>query len=141
MPLAIGYAASSALPALLGRAEQVPGFAIGFVDSAAIVLRAEGEAGGSVTNGEDEVGVVGNDVDDDEIDFGGLVGDQASAGVAEDVDVVEAIDQAGGAFYLHAPELVAVGPVAADEDEVETFAVAVGFGDAEAEAGRFVGEG
>ncbi len=62
-------------------AEQVPGFAVEFVDSAGAVLRAEGQAGGSVSNGEDEIGVVGNDVDDHEIDFGGLVGDHAAAGV------------------------------------------------------------
>jgi hypothetical protein len=141
MPLAIGYAASPARPALLGRAEQVPGFAVGFVDSAAVALRAEGEAGGSVSNGKDEIGVVGNDVDDHEIDFGGLVGDHASARVPSRGDVVEAVDQASGAFYLHTPELFAFGPVAADQDEVKTFAVAVGLGDSEAFAGGFVGKG
>jgi hypothetical protein len=55
--------------------------------------------------------------------------------------VVEAVDQAGGGFYLDTPELVAFGPAAADEDEVETFTVAVGPGDSEALAGGFVGEG
>jgi len=119
----------------------VPGFAVGFADSAAVALRAEGETGGSVSNRKDEIGVVGNDVDDHEIDFGGLVGDDASAGVPGWADVVEAVDQAGGAFDLDAPELVAFGPVAADENEVETLAVAVGLGDSEAEAGGFVGEG
>jgi len=101
----------------------------------------EGQAGGSFSDGENEVGVVGNDVGDDEIDFGGLVGDHASAGVACGADVVEAVDQAGGAFHLHAPELFAFGPAAADEDEVEALAVAVGLGDSEAFAGGFVGEG
>jgi len=119
----------------------VPGFAVGFVDSAAAVFRAEGQAGGGVANGKDEIGVVGNDVDDDEIDFGGGVGDDASAGVPGWTDVVEAVDQAGGAFYLDAPEFFAFGPVAADEDEVETFAVAVGLGDSEALGRGFVGEG
>src|ERR1022692_3013791 len=126
---------------LLRWAEQVPGFAVGFVDSAGVALGAEGEAGGSFSNGEDEPGVVGDDVGDDEIDFGGLIGDHASAGVPGRADVVEAVDQAGGGFDLDAPELVAFGPVAADEDEVETFAVAVGFGDSEALGGGFVGEG
>jgi hypothetical protein len=111
------------------------------VDSAAMGLRAEGEAGGSVSNGEDEIGVVGNDVDDHEIYFGGPVGDDASAGVPGRADMVQAVDQAGGAFYLYTPELVAFGPAAADEDEVETLAVAVGLGDSEAFAGGFVGEG
>jgi hypothetical protein len=37
--------------------------------------------------------------------------------------------------------LVALGPVAAYQNEVETFAVAVGLGDSEAEAGGFVDEG
>jgi hypothetical protein len=129
------------LHALLRWAEQVPGFAVGFVNSAGVGLRMEGEAGGRVSNGEDEIGVVGNDVDDDEIYFGGLVGDDVSAGVTGRADVVEAVDQAGGAFYLDAPELFAFGPAAADEDEVETFAVAVGLGDSEALAGGFVGEG
>ena len=123
------------------RAEQVPGFAVGFVDSAAVAFRAQCEAGGGVSNGKDEIGVVGNDVDDHEIDFGGLVGDHASAGVTGGADAVEAADQAGGAFYLDAPELVAFGPVAADENVVEAFAVAVGLGDSEALGGGFVGEG
>src|SRR5580692_125986 len=120
---------------------QVPGFAVGFVDSAAVAFGAEGEAGGGVSDGEDEIGVVGNDVDDDEIHFGGFVGDDASTGVPGRADVVEAADQAGGAFYLHTPEFFAFGPVSADEDEVETFAIAVGLGDSEALAGGFVGEG
>ncbi len=80
-------------------------------------------------------------MDDDEIDFGGQVGDHASAGVPGRADVVQAVDQAGGAFYLHAPEFVAFGPAAADEDEVEALAVAVGLGDSETFAGGFVSEG
>ncbi len=126
---------------LLGRAHEVPGFAVGFVDSAGMGLGAEGEASGSFSNGKDEIGVVGNDVDDHEIYFGGLVGDDASAGVPGRADVVQAVDQAGGAFYLYAPELVAFGPAAADEDEVEALAVAIGLGDSETFAGGFVGEG
>ena len=106
-----------------------------------MVLRVEGEAGGSFSDGEDEVGVVGNDVGDDEIDFSGLVGDHASAGVACGADVIEAVDQAGGAFDLHAPKFFAFGPVAADQDEVEALAVAIGLGDSETFAGGFVGEG
>jgi len=114
---------------------------VGLADSAAIALRADGEAGGSVSNRKDEVGVVGNDVDDDEIYIGGLVGDAPAAAVPDGVDAVATVDQAGGAFYLYAPELVAFGPAAADEDEVEALAVAVGLGDSEAFAGGFVGEG
>jgi hypothetical protein len=120
---------------------QVPGFAVGFVDSAGAAFGVQRETGGGVANGEDEIGVVGNDVDDYEIHFGGFVGDHASAGVPGRANVVEAVDQAGGAFYLHAPKFVAFGPVAADEDEVEAFAVAVGLGDSKAFGGGFVGEG
>jgi hypothetical protein len=129
------------LSALSGRAQQMPGFAVGLVDSAGVVLGVEGQASWGASDGEDEIGVVGNDVDDHEIYFGGLVGDHASAGMPGRADVVETVDQAGGAFDLHAPELVAFGPAAADEDEVEALAVAVGLGDSEAFAGGFVGEG
>jgi hypothetical protein len=90
-------------------------------------------------DGEDEPGVVGDDVGDQEVYLGGLVGGDAAHGAAVGVYVVEAFDHRGGGLYLDAPELVAFGPVAADEDEVETFAVAVGLGDSEAEAGGFVG--
>jgi hypothetical protein len=55
--------------------------------------------------------------------------------------VVEAADQAGGAFHLNAEEFFSFGPIAADEDEVEALAIPEGFGDSEAEAGGFVGEG
>ena len=78
---------------------------------------------------------------DQEVDFGGLVGGDAAHGAAVGVYVVEAFDQRGGGFYLDAPEFFSFGPVAADQDEVETFAVAIGLGDSEAEAGGFVDEG
>jgi hypothetical protein len=48
----------------------VPGFAVGLVDSGmGMALWAQSQAGGDVSDGKDEVGVVGNDVDDYEIDF------------------------------------------------------------------------
>jgi len=90
-------------------------------------------------DGEDEPGVVGDDVGDEEVYFGGLVGGDAAHGAAVGVYAVEAFVQGGRGFYLDAPQLVAFGPVAADQDEVETFAVAVGLGDSEAEAGGFCG--
>jgi hypothetical protein len=86
-------------------------------------------------NGEDEPGVLGNDVGDEEVDFGGAVGDGASAGAAMTVDVIEAVEKSRRRFDLDAEE-AACGV----EDEVVTFAVAVGLGDAEAHGGGFVGE-
>ena len=120
----------------------MPGFAVGFVDSTAMVAQgAECETGSHLSNGKDEPRVVGNNMGDHEVDFGGLVGDNCATAVPEGVDVVEAVDQTGGAFDLDASKSIAFGPVAANEDEVETFAVAVGLGDAEAFFGGFVGEG
>jgi hypothetical protein len=143
MPLKTGYAGRTGVFALHatwvgGAGARLRGWVRGFRP---VGLGTEGETGGRLSNGEDEIGVVGNDVDDDEIYFGGLVGDNVSAGVAGRADVVEAVDQAGGGFYLDTPELFAFGPAAADEDEVETFTVAVGPGDSEALASGFMGEG
>ena len=77
-----------------------------------------------------EPGVFGDDVGDEEVDFGELVGDGASVEAAVEVDAVEAVDELGGAFDLDAlEESVAV------EDEVVALAVAVGLGDGESEGG------
>ena len=96
---------------------------------------------GDVLDGEDIPGVFGDDVGDEEVDFGGFVGGDAADGAAVGVDVIEAVFLCCGGFDLDAEEFVAFGPSAADEDEVEALAVAVGLGDAEAEAGGFVDEG
>ena len=76
-------------------AEEVPGFAVGAEEavSAGIAFGIEEKTGavGDDGDGEDEPGVLGNDVGDKEVDFGGAVGDGASAGAAMTVDVIEAI--------------------------------------------------
>jgi hypothetical protein len=133
--------------------DAVPGFSI-FVEEAGggevfgaglgATARAEQEAGavGDFFDGEDEPGVFRDDVADEEVDFSGEVRDGAAASdAAGGVDVVEVADLGGSGFDLHAKELVALGPAAADEDEVEALAVAVRFSDSEAEASGFVEEG
>jgi hypothetical protein len=121
-------------------AEEVPGFAVGAEEavSAGVAFGIEEKAGAVSDDGdgENEPGVLGNDVGDEEVDFGGAVGDGASAGAAMTVDVIEAVEKSSGRFDLDAEE-AACGV----EDEVVAFAVAVGLGDAEAHGGGFVGEG
>ena len=76
-------------------AEEVPGFAIGAEEtvSADIAFGVEEKAGAvhDEGDGEDEPGVFGNDVGNEEVDFGGAVGDGASASAAMTVDVIEAV--------------------------------------------------
>ncbi len=105
--------------------------------------------------GEDEPGILGDDVGGEEIDFGKFVGDGASVDAAVGVDAVDAGLHLGGGFDLDADEAgteagvevggerAEVGRVAAMavEDEVVAFAVAVGAGDAEAVAGGGESEG
>ena len=100
-------------------------------------------------------GVFGDDVGDDEVDFGEFVGDGASVDAAVGIDAVDAGLHLGGGFDLDADQARAeagvevggeraeVGRVAAMavEDDVVAFAVAEGFGDAEAVAGGGEGEG
>jgi len=121
-------------------AQQVPGFAVGGEEGAlARVAAGREEDAGAVLDegdGEDEPGVLGDDVGDEEVDFGGLVGDDAVVGAAMSVDAVEAAHQSGGGFDLDAPEAGS-----GVEDEVVAFAVAVGLGDVEAERGGFEDEG
>ena len=121
-------------------AELVPGFAVVAVDPLAsvVVFGAEEQAGAGLDQGqgEDEPGVLGNDVGDEEIDFVGEIGDGGAHGAAVGVDVVEAAEDVSGRFDLDAPE-----GLAAVEDEVVTFAVAERFGDGEALGDGFVGEG
>ena len=83
----------------------MPGFAVGVVAArAAVAAAAEQEAGGSAkgVEREDVPGVFGNDIRGEEVDFAGKVGDGASAGAAMGVDAVEAVQELGGAFHLHA---------------------------------------
>ena len=85
----------------------MPGFAVGVVFVAfAASFRVEGERGQAedVREREDVPGIFGNDVGDEEIDFGECVGDGASVDAAVGVDAVEAVEQLGGTFHLDAPE-------------------------------------
>ena len=118
----------------------MPGFAIVAVEAGAavIVLGIEEQAGaaGDEVDGQDEPGVLGNGVGDEEIDLGGKIGDGAASGAAMRVDVVEAVEDGGGRLDLDAVE-----SGTGVEDEVVALAVAVGLGDGESEADGFVGEG
>jgi len=129
--------------------EQVPGFAVGVVVvglAAALGIEAEAGEAEDVGEREDEPGIFGDDVGDEEIDFGEGVGDGASVDAAVGVDAVEAALHLSGRFDLDADEAgtgewaggIEVGGV---EDDVVAFAVAEGFGDAEAVAGGGEGEG
>ena len=123
----------------IGLSHQVPGFAIGAVEAVAArpIVGAEQEAGagGGDSDGDDEPGIVGDDVGGHEIDFGRVVRDDSMSGAAVCVDTVEAVEQSAGGLDLDAGE-----SLSGVDDEVVTFAVAVGFGDCEAEAGGFEDE-
>ncbi len=92
--------------------EEVPGFAVGVVFVAfAAAFGVEGERGQAedVREREDVPGVFGDDVGDEEIDFGEFVGDGASVDAAVGVDAVEAAQELGGGFDLDADEARAGG--------------------------------
>ncbi len=113
-------------------------FAVGAVGAAlGIVLEAAEQAGADeyVPDGEDELGVLGDDVGDQEVDLGRVVGDYAAVGAAVRVDVVAAVEDRGGGFHLGAPE-----SLSGIEDEVVALAVAVGLGYAESHARRLEDE-
>jgi len=91
----------------VGLVEEVPGFAVGVVLVAfAAAFGVEGERGQAedVREREDVPGVFGDDVGDEEIDFGEFVGDGASVDAAVGVDAVEAAQKLGGGFDLDADE-------------------------------------
>ena len=123
-----------------------------------VLFPAEQEAGAADGVERDDVpGIFGDDVGGDEVDFAGEVGNGAASAAVVGVDAVEAVEELGGTFDLDAIErrtedgcqarVLAsqrargiarqglVGEGAGVEDEVVAFAVAVGFGDAEAKAG------
>ena len=89
----------------------MPGFAVLVVEAgAAVVFAAEEEAGGADGVDRDDVpGVFGDDEGGEEVDFGGEVGDGASAGAAVGVDAVEAVEKLGGTFDLDAVKRVVSG--------------------------------
>jgi len=117
----------------------VPGFAIGAVEAVAArpVVGAEQKAGAGSGDGDgdDEPGIVGDYVGSHEIDFGRVVRDDAVSSAAVSIDAVEAVEQSAGGLDLDARE-----SLSGVDDEVVAFAVAVGFGDSEAEAGGFEDE-
>jgi len=129
--------------------EQAPGFAVGVVGvGLAAAFGIEGEAGEAEDVGqrEDEPGIFRDDVGGDEIDFGEFVGDGASVDAAVNVDVVETAEDLRGGLDLNADQGGTGGwvggmEVGGVEDDVVAFAVAEGFGDAEAVAGGGEGEG
>jgi len=87
--------------------QEGPGFAVGVVEAGAgVALAAEEEAGAAAggKEGNDVPGVLGDDVDGEEVDFGGKVGDGASVDAAVGVDAVEAAQKLGGGFDLDADE-------------------------------------
>lgn len=110
--------------------KQVPGFAEFAVEAllgAAFGVEQEADAVFQSGNGDDVPGFFGDDVDDEEIDLIVFIGDGALVEEAAGVDVVDAIMEIAGGFYLDAPE-AGVGV----ENEVVAVAVAVRLGDFEA---------
>ena len=111
-----------------------PGFAVLFHQGALAVggIEAKDVVGGGFAHRDDVPEVLGDDEGDEEVDLVSGVAGVASGGF----DAVAGIGVALGGFDLHPPELAS-----GVEDEVVAFAVAPGFGDAEAEAGGFGQEG
>jgi hypothetical protein len=104
----------------------VPGFAVGAVEAGLGMgagIEQEADASVEVGDGDDVPGVFGDDVDSEDVDFTGIVGDHASGGAASGVDVIEAVDDGAGGFDLHAQDVVVV-----DDDPAVAVVVAVGFG-------------
>jgi len=120
--------------------QQTPGLSVGGEVGAfsGMIARREEDAGAVLDfgDGEDEPGVFGDDVGDEEVDFVGLVGDGPMVGAAMGVDAVEAAEHGGGGFDLDAQEAAS-----GVEDEVVAFAVAVGLGDVESQRRGFEDEG
>ena len=79
-------------------------------------------------DGEDEPGVLGDDVGDQEIYLGRAVADFAAFGAAVRVEVIEAVEARRRGLHLDAPE-----SLSGVEDEVVAVTVAVGPGDAESQ--------
>ena len=126
--------------------EEVPGVGVGGEGAACGTVGGEAEAGAAVEDGdgEDVPGVLGDEVDDEEVDLGGEVGDKAWVGgdgvgagglgvgsaaaggieVTSGFDVVAAFGVAGGGgFDLDATEAAAVV-----DDEVVASGLAEGPG-------------
>jgi len=108
------------------------------VAAAVRVFRSEEQAGHAQDRfkRDDVPGVFGQDVDGEEVDLGGLVGDGAGWKAAVGVGAPGSFDELGGAFDLDAEKAAAVV-----DDVVVALAFAMRFGDNKAVAGGAVGEG
>ena len=98
-------------------------------------MEAEALAASGGFDGDDVRDFLGDDVGDDEIDFVLGVNVVSSPAAVRAYLVDTALGGASG-LYLDAPQ--AAVPA---QDEVEAFAVSVGLGDSEAEAGGLAHEG
>jgi hypothetical protein len=118
--------------------QEAPGFAVSFEVGAGGVagvgIEADAFAVSDGCDGDDVPEVFGDDVGDQEVDFGGGVDGVAGSGGA---DTVAGIGVAAGGFDLDAEEAAAT----ASDDGVVTFTVSPGDADAEAEVGGAGQEG
>jgi hypothetical protein len=117
---------------------EVPGFTVFFVGTdfgLATRVDVEAHVRSEGLHGDDEPGVLGDDVGDEEIDFVGGVGSVAAVRAVDGIQHVGAVLEGAGGFDLYLPE-VRCGV----DDEVVMLAVAIGVGDGEAEAGGLVDE-
>jgi len=111
-------------------AEEVPGFAVGFVEAAAFAaVRIDAEGRGSERGDGDNIpGIPGNHIGDEEVDFRGSV-DVARVAAGGGVDAISSAGAVSGGFYLDAAQ-----PLARVGNEVVAAAVSVGLGDDESAA-------
>ena len=118
---------------LLWAGELAPGVAVRRVEAVvgAIARKdVDAFAAGKRFDGDDDPGVFGKDVTDEEVDFVGGVGDRHTVGAALRGDEVRPLAEAAGGFHLHADE----APAGVD-DEVVAITVAVRLGNGESQAG------
>jgi len=117
--------------------QEAPGFAVAFEVGAGGVagvgIEADAFAVSDGFDGDDVPDIFGDDVGDEEVDFGGGVDGVAGSGGA---DAVSGLGVAAGGFDLDAEEAGA-----AADDGVVAFTVSPGDADAEAEAGGAGQEG
>ena len=125
--------------------QQVPGFAVGFEEAAgalgfSVGVEADGFARTDGFDGDDVPSIARRYKRGDEINFVAGVGDVSAIGVAADDDgeSAEVSATVGGETGL---DLNAEKAALVLDEEVVGMAFSVGLGDAEAEAGGFVGEG
>ena len=84
----------------------MPSLAVGAVEAAlGIVLETEEQAGAGEDglDGEDEPGVLGNDVGDQNVDLRRVLGDRFAVGAAVGIYAVAAVEDGGGGLDLDSP--------------------------------------